>query len=336
MRAPGAGAGAASARVPSGHGRDIPRSRAGIERDQPISARSGGFQVTATQRATDFTGANLARYRAVVFLNTAGNRLNGEQEGALADFMEAGGGFVGIGTRGRGRARERAVRRPDRRAAGPGEPDRARRRRRSRSATASTRRRATCRSSSTAPTSGTAGRRVRPATSTPSRAGARSPTPAGDGTSVGGTDHPISWCRDVRGGRSFYTGMGRTADELLRGAVPRLTCWARSSGRRASCAATARRRSTPTTAARAWCSGGPVETGLATSGESHGLTIAPNGWVIYIGRGDCRTDAERGALVGLPALGADPRPRRPERRARLRQHPRVGPGGRTTGPSTAA
>ena len=50
-------------------------------------------------------------------------------------------------------------------------------------------------------------------------------------------------------------------------------------------------------------SGGPVETGLATSGESHGLTIAPNGWVIYIGRGDCRTDAERGALVDLPALG---------------------------------
>ena len=49
-------------------------------------------------------------------------------------------------------------------------------------------------------------------------------------------------------------------------------------------------------------SGGPVETGLATSGESHGLAIAPNGWVIYIGRGDCRTDAERGALVGLPAL----------------------------------
>ena len=50
-------------------------------------------------------------------------------------------------------------------------------------------------------------------------------------------------------------------------------------------------------------SGGPVDTGLATSGESHGLTIAPNGWVIYIGRGDCRTDAERGALVDLPALG---------------------------------
>ena len=35
--------------------------------------------------------------------------------------------------------------------------------------------------------------------------------PAGDGTATGGTDWPISWCRDYQGGRSFYTGMGRTA-----------------------------------------------------------------------------------------------------------------------------
>ena len=50
-------------------------------------------------------------------------------------------------------------------------------------------------------------------------------------------------------------------------------------------------------------SAGPTATGLATSGESHGLTIADNGWVMYIGRGDCRTDAERGGLIGLPSLG---------------------------------
>ena len=50
-------------------------------------------------------------------------------------------------------------------------------------------------------------------------------------------------------------------------------------------------------------SSGPTATGLATSGESHGLTIADNGWVMYIGRGDCRTDAERGGLLGLPSLG---------------------------------
>ena len=26
-----------------------------------------------------------------------------------------------------------------------------------------------------------------------------------------GEDHPISWCKDWRGGRSFYTGLGNTA-----------------------------------------------------------------------------------------------------------------------------
>jgi hypothetical protein len=37
---------------------------------------------------------------------------------------------------------------------------------------------------------------------------------------------------------------------------------------------------------------------LDHTGESHGVALAPNGWAIYIGRGDCRTDAERGAVIG--------------------------------------
>ena len=37
---------------------------------------------------------------------------------------------------------------------------------------------------------------------------------------------------------------------------------------------------------------------LAHTGESHGVAMAPNGWAIYIGRADCRTDAERGAMIG--------------------------------------
>ena len=43
---------------------------------------------------------------------------------------------------------------------------------------------------------------------------------------------------------------------------------------------------------------------LAHAGESHGVAMAPNGWAIYIGRGDCRTDAQRGAMIG-----AGPTPR---------------------------
>ena len=79
------------------------------------------------------------------------------------------------------------------------------------SATACTRPPRACRSSGRATTSGTAGPRARRARSTPSRATARVGAAAGDGTTTGGTDWPISWCRDYQGGRSFYTGMGRTA-----------------------------------------------------------------------------------------------------------------------------
>ena len=124
---------------------------------------------------------------------------------------------------------------------------------------------------------------------------------AGDGTSTGGTDHPISWCRDVRGGRSFYTGMGRTvgsySEQPIRGHLLGAIQWAAGLVR-GNCKATINANYRGTRIV----SGGPVDTGLATSGESHGLVVAPNGWVIYIGRGDCRTDAERGALVGIPSL----------------------------------
>jgi hypothetical protein len=50
-------------------------------------------------------------------------------------------------------------------------------------------------------------------------------------------------------------------------------------------------------------SAGAESTGLTTSGESHGIATAANGWMLYIGRGDCRTDAERGALLNTAPLG---------------------------------
>ena len=118
---------------------------------------------------------------------------------------------------------------------------------------------------------------------------------AGDGTNVGGTDWPISWCRDFQGGRSFYTGMGRTAGSFseadfrthLLGAIQ----W--SSGMlRAGCKATI----------AANYKGERLIDGtsgdLAHTGEAHGVAAAPNGWMIYIGRGDCRTNAQRGAMIG--------------------------------------
>jgi type 1 glutamine amidotransferase len=56
-----------------------------------------GFAVDHTEDAAAFTSNNLAQYRAVVFLSTTGNPLDGAgQRAALEDFIRAGGGFVGI------------------------------------------------------------------------------------------------------------------------------------------------------------------------------------------------------------------------------------------------
>ncbi|HJX27620.1 MAG TPA: ThuA domain-containing protein [Thermoanaerobaculia bacterium] len=54
------------------------------------------FVVDATEDAGQFTTANLGRYKAVVFLSTTGDVLNGEQQAAFMSYIRNGGGFVGI------------------------------------------------------------------------------------------------------------------------------------------------------------------------------------------------------------------------------------------------
>ena len=55
------------------------------------------FTVDVTNDATKITAANLASYRAVMFVHSAGDVLNAEQEAALQGYVQGGGGFVGIG-----------------------------------------------------------------------------------------------------------------------------------------------------------------------------------------------------------------------------------------------
>src|SRR4051794_15814894 len=58
---------------------------------------TNGFAVDATEDATAFSDANLAQYKAVVFLNTTGDVLTtAGQQTALQNFIRAGGGWVGI------------------------------------------------------------------------------------------------------------------------------------------------------------------------------------------------------------------------------------------------
>jgi type 1 glutamine amidotransferase len=60
-----------------------------------LGARAA-FAVDATDDPSGFTPANLARYRAVVFLLTTGDVLGPAQQTALEHYVRSGGGWVGI------------------------------------------------------------------------------------------------------------------------------------------------------------------------------------------------------------------------------------------------
>jgi type 1 glutamine amidotransferase len=68
---------------------------AGIESVKALG-KQHGFQVDATEDSTAFNADNLQRYAAVVFLNTTGDILDGEQQRAFEQYIRAGHGFVGI------------------------------------------------------------------------------------------------------------------------------------------------------------------------------------------------------------------------------------------------
>ncbi|WP_328606902.1 ThuA domain-containing protein [Amycolatopsis sp. NBC_00345] len=102
-----------------------------------------------------------------------------------------------------------------------------------------------------------------------------------------GPFHPISWCRDYDGGRSFYTGMGRTEASYgeaefrshLLGALKWTTGMVRGDCK-AGIAANYK-------VERLTAKNQPGQ--LDQIGEPHGLTIAPDGKVFYIGKAACPT-----------------------------------------------
>ncbi|MFG1659152.1 ThuA domain-containing protein [Micromonospora chersina] len=68
---------------------------AGIQAIRDLGA-ANNFTVTATEDAAQFTTANLARFEAVVFLNTTGDVLDATQQTAFESYIGAGGGYVGV------------------------------------------------------------------------------------------------------------------------------------------------------------------------------------------------------------------------------------------------
>ncbi|MEO3814266.1 ThuA domain-containing protein [Sphaerisporangium sp. B11E5] len=67
----------------------------GIQTIQQLGA-ANSFTVTATEDAAAFTTANLAQYEAVVFLSTTGDVLNATQQTAFESYIRGGGGYVGV------------------------------------------------------------------------------------------------------------------------------------------------------------------------------------------------------------------------------------------------
>ncbi|WP_428657323.1 ThuA domain-containing protein [Runella sp.] len=58
--------------------------------------KENGFLVDTTKNAAYFTDDSLKKYSTVIFNNTTGNVLNGEQQAAFERYIQAGGGYVGI------------------------------------------------------------------------------------------------------------------------------------------------------------------------------------------------------------------------------------------------
>ncbi|MFI5900412.1 ThuA domain-containing protein [Streptomyces cyaneofuscatus] len=263
---------------------------AAIEKIGQTGPEAGRFTTVATANPNVFTnGKRLGSFHAVVFLTGGGDVLDPEQEAGLEAYMEAGGGFLGIHDAARTEpysdwftglvgARPAAT-------------------------SPATAQRATVE----------IGDRVHPATKNlplewkrPDKWLNWAKNPSGEvhtvarvreltykpGTGANGWDHPVSWCRDYDGGRSFYTAMGGTADSFaetdfrdhLRGALS----WTNRTSQ-ADCKATI---TSNYTAERLTQPNQPGQNDQI--GEPHGLVTAPDGKVFYIGRG--------GAASGVPVV----------------------------------
>jgi type 1 glutamine amidotransferase len=192
---------------------------AGIDALRALGTQAD-FSVTATEDPAAFTPANLATYEAVVFLNTTGDVLNGTQQSALESYVDGGGGFLGVHAaadteydwpyygrlvgayfKSHPAIQQATVRTEDR-----GHP-------------------ATAHLGATwTHTDEWYNYRTNP------RPGVRVLQTLDESTYSGGemgADHPITWCHPQGKGRSFYTGLGHTAQSysdpafraLLLGAV---------------------------------------------------------------------------------------------------------------------
>lgn len=176
---------------------------AGIAAVQRLGA-DNGFAVTATEDAGAFTAANLAQYQAVIWLSTTGDVLNAAQQSAFESYVADGGGYVGVhaaadteydwpwygGLVGAYFASHPATQQ----------------------ATVKVEDRASV-SISHLPQRWTRTDEWYNYRANP-RSAVKVLASLDEASYTGGTmgDHPITWCQDYQGGRSWYTGLGHTVE----------------------------------------------------------------------------------------------------------------------------
>ncbi|MFC5940203.1 ThuA domain-containing protein [Micromonospora harpali] len=174
----------------------------GIQAIRELGA-ANGFTVTATEDSSRFTTANLAQYEAVVFLNTTGDVLDAAQQSAFESYVNGGGGYVGVHAAadteygwsyygslvGGYFASHPAIQQANVRIENRAHP-----------------------ATGHLPQTWTRTDEWYNYQTNP-RAGARVLATLDESSYSGGSmggDHPISWCKTVSSGRSFYTGLGHT------------------------------------------------------------------------------------------------------------------------------
>ncbi|WP_405558392.1 ThuA domain-containing protein [Streptomyces sp. NBC_01171] len=269
---------------------ESPTVDAGIEAIESIGLtgpEDQRFKTVATDDASVFTNEKrLGTFNAVVFLTGGGDVLDPEQEAGLEAYLKAGGGFLGIHDAARTEpysdwftgligARPASASPAGVQRATVEIPDR------SHPATKSLplewKRPDKWFNWASNPTGKVhTVAKVRESSYQP-------------GTGANGVDHPVSWCRDYSGGRSFYTGMGGTVESFaetdfrdhLRGAL----LWTTRLSR-ADCKATIDANYSAVRVTQ------PNQPGRQDQiGEPHGLVVAPDGRVLYIGRGGGTNEA---------------------------------------------
>ncbi|MFS8197450.1 ThuA domain-containing protein [Streptomyces sp. CWNU-52B] len=164
---------------------------------------ANNFTVDATEDASAFTTGNLAQYKSVVFLSTTGDVLNDTQQTAFEQYVQGGGGYVGIHAAAdteydwpfyEGLAGALFHSHPAIQSATVDVEDRAH------DATAHL-------GSTWQRTDEWYNYRTNPRTTAHVLASLDESSYSGGNMSG---DHPIAWCKDYQGGRAFYTGGGHT------------------------------------------------------------------------------------------------------------------------------